>query len=139
MGAATKFAVTNQPCRPTSQQDGGPHILVPRRLEYAEDVDASVEAPENLLADEPGHLTVVEAEADQLRPRQDSGLALRPCDCGGRQRFGVMHGVSLRNRVPDRAYLARSVEPVQGACGEIRSCYYVGLFSRVREKRRTKA
>ena len=50
MGAATKVAVTNQPCRPTSQQDGGPHILVPRRLEYAEDVDASVEAPENLLA-----------------------------------------------------------------------------------------
>lgn len=73
---------------------------MPGRLEDSKAVDASIEAPKNLLADEPGHLTVVEAEADQLRSRQDSGLALRPCDCAGRQRFNVMHRVSLRTGSP---------------------------------------
>jgi hypothetical protein len=37
---------------------------------------------QNLLADEPGHLAIVQAEADQLRPGQDSRLALGPRDCG---------------------------------------------------------
>jgi hypothetical protein len=45
---------------------------VPCRLENAQNVDASIEASKNLLTDQPRDLAVVEAEVDQLRPRQDS-------------------------------------------------------------------
>jgi hypothetical protein len=59
---------------------------MPGRLEDSKDVDASIEAPKNLLADEPGHLTVVEAEADQLRslktPDWRSAHAIAPDGSG---------------------------------------------------------
>jgi hypothetical protein len=43
--------------------------LVQRRLENAQNVDASIKAAKNLLTDEPRDLAVVEAEVDQLRAR----------------------------------------------------------------------
>lgn len=52
-----------------AEQDCGPRVLVPRRLENAQCVNTSIDAPKYLLTDQPCDLAVVEAEADQLRAR----------------------------------------------------------------------
>jgi hypothetical protein len=57
----------------------------------------------------------------------------------GRQRFGAMHGVSLRTGSPIVRTSPDLWKPAQTGCGEIRSCPYGGPFSRVPEELRTKA
>jgi hypothetical protein len=69
---------------------------VPSGLEHAQDVDASIQPLQNLLADQPGHLTVAEAKADQLSAAQDPSLAFGPDNRLGRKGFCATHDRSLR-------------------------------------------